>query len=113
MKTAIAGFILCLLSSGAQAHSTLLSTSPANGAVLSSAPTEVSAVFAKRIRLTRVQLIDAADSSVDLDLTDYGAFETEFLFAIPALDAGKFRIDWRGLGEDGHILNGSFEFFVE
>lgn len=113
MKTAIAGFILCFLTTAVHAHSPLLSTSPADGAVLSTAPTEVTATFAKGIRLTRVQLIDATDTSVDLDLTDYGAFGTEFLFIVPAITAGQFRIDWRGLGEDGHILNGSFEFTVE
>ncbi len=113
MKTAIAGLILFLMTTNAHAHSPLSSTIPEDGALLAEAPTELSVQFAKGIRLTRVQLVDVEDIALDLDLSDYTSFDTDFVLALPVLNSGQYRIEWRGLGEDGHILNGSFGFLVE
>ena len=113
MKTAIAGLALCLMTTVAHAHSPLSSTSPQDGAVLAIAPIELSLAYAKGIRLTRVQLVDAEESAIDLDLNDYSAFDTDFILTLPVMESGQYQIEWRGLGEDGHILNGSFGFTVE
>ena len=37
------------------------------------------------------------------------------IFAIPmqSMGEGTYEIEWRGLGEDGHPMNGTFGFTVE
>lgn len=113
MKKAIAGLTLCLMTTVAHAHSPLSSTNPQEGAVLAIAPMELSLTYAKGIRLTRVHLVDSEESAIDLDLSEYGSFQTDFLLTLPVIESGQYQIEWRGLGEDGHILNGSFGFVVE
>ena len=42
----------------------------------------------------------------------YG-FTKRYQIPFEAVGVGKYLIEWRGLGEDGHALNGNFSFTVE
>lgn len=94
------------------AHSKLASSTPANEAVIATAPTEIMLSFAKKIRLTRVALVGASGTE-DLDLSHVSAFETEYTLTATAIDAGDYTVEWRGLGGDGHPLSGTFSYTVE
>ena len=32
---------------------------------------------------------------------------------LPSLKMGEYKIDWRALSEDGHMINGTFSFKIK
>ena len=108
----LAGLIL-LSATAALAHSKLDTTMPANGAVLAQAPESIVLTFAKRLRLTRVRMIHNDGPALDLDLGGQKSFRTRFAFPLAGKGRGLYRIEWRGLAADGHVMRGRFGFRVK
>lgn len=113
MKKLALFVLLASLSSGAFAHSRVDTTTPENGAVLAVAPEEVRFNFANDIRLTRVDMTHADHPSVQLELGDQKSFDRVFTLPLEGMGVGTYRIEWRGLGIDGHAMQGEFSFTVE
>lgn len=105
--------LIVTLATNAFAHSEIETTSPADGAVVAAVPAEVSIRFANEIRLTRVDMTHADHPSVQIDLSAYKRFDRDFLLPIEAMGPGTYRFEWRGLGTDGHPLQGEFMFTVD
>ena len=105
--------LLASLASGALAHSRVDTTTPENGAVIVEAPAEISFNFANDIRLTRVEMTHADHPSVQLELGDQKSFDRVFTLPLEGMGGGTYRIEWRGLGIDGHAMQGEFSFTVE
>ena len=82
---------LALTSAQALAHSEKESMTPADGAILDAVPETIGLRFNDGMRLTKVEMTHAET-------------HTE------ALDLGT---QWRGLGVDGHPMNGVFSFEVK
>lgn len=104
--------LFALAAVDAGAHSDIETTVPANGAVLSEAPAEVELEFAKPIRVTRIQLTVDQGAPVDLDLGEQASFATRIRIPFPDNGSGSYRIEWRGLADDGHTMRGELEFEV-
>ena len=104
--------LLALSAADAGAHSDIETTVPANGAVLGEAPAEIELEFAKPIRVTRIQLTVDQGAPVDLDLGEQASFATRIQIPFPAMGSGSYRIEWRGLADDGHTMRGELEFEV-
>lgn len=113
MKTFLLAGIIGIWATGAMAHSPLDATTPANEATVTEMPSEVLMDFKGDIRLTRVAITHADTHSMDVDLGEQTAFTQEFALPMHDMGAGTYVIEWRGLGVDGHALNGSFSFSVE
>lgn len=114
MMGKIAAVLAFLLTANiALAHSPLERTVPADGAGLTDVPAEVALVFARDIRLTRVEWTLDDDQSGSIDLSATSGFATEFTLPFDGAGSGEYRIEWRGLGDDGHPQTGSFGFVVE
>ncbi len=113
MRNLVISVLLVLWSTATLAHSPLESTAPLDGDTMSAAPSEVKLDFHGDIRLTRVSMTHANTHSEDLDLGTQKAFAQEFVLPMTDMGAGTYLIEWRGLGKDGHTLNGSFGFVVE
>lgn len=101
------------LATGVFAHSSVTTTQPANGDVLAEVPAEISFTFAKGIRLTRAEMGHLDQPAIRLDLGDQTSFDLLFTVPLQEMGKGTYRIDWRGLGEDGHAVQGTFTFTVE
>ena len=109
-----------LISTVAQAHITLIESSPAADDVVAS-PTQIDLVFneqlvprASTVRLERVNEADPAGATtphVDVQVVNGGTT----LRAKPhhSLDAGTYRVHWRAVGEDNHPMTGEFFFSIE
>ena len=95
------------------AHSGFDTTTPQNGAVLAEAPPHIVLTFTKATRLTRVRLTHDEHSAVDLDLGDLKTFTTRFVVPVANMGSGLYRIEWRGLAGDGHVMRGLFTFRVK
>ena len=113
MKTFLLAGIIGIWATGAMAHSPLDATTPANEATVTEMPSEVLMDFKGDIRLTRVAITHADTHSMDMDLGEQTAFTQEFALPMQDMGAGIYVVKWRGLGADGHALNGTFSFTVE
>ena len=113
MKSFIFSGVIAIWATGAMAHSPLDGTTPANEAIVSKMPTEVLMDFKGDIRLIRVAITHASTRSMDMDLGEQTAFTQEFKLPMHDMGQGTYEVEWRGLGADGHALNGTFSFIVE
>ncbi|CUJ38113.1 copper resistance CopC family protein [Cognatishimia activa] len=113
MKKLTTFALIAMLASQAFAHSNVDTTKPENGATVSEVPSEINFNFADDIRLTKVSMIHQEADSVTLDLGDHTSFGREFTLPIQSMGKGSYRIEWRGLGADGHAMRGEFTFTVD
>ncbi|SFR39255.1 copper resistance CopC family protein [Litoreibacter janthinus] len=113
MKSILLAGMIGIWTTGAMAHSPLDATTPANESIVSEMPSEVLLDFKGDIRLTRVSITHADAHSVDVDLGDQTTFTQKFALPMHDMGAGTYVVEWRGLGADGHALNGTFSFTVE
>ena len=113
MRLFILAGLFVLMAAAASAHSRLNTTAPADGAVLAQAPAHIVLTFAKRLRLTRVRMIQDDGPALDLDLGGQKSFKTRFTVPLAGKGRGLYRIEWRGLSIDGHAMRGRFGFRVK
>jgi len=113
MKKFAIATLISVLATGAFAHSKVDTTSPADGAALTEVPAEIGFHFVKDIRLTRVDIVHQDRPAARLDLGDKTSFERQFTLPLEEMGEGTYRIEWRGLGADGHAMQGAFTFTVE
>ncbi|MBO1897788.1 copper resistance protein CopC, partial [Shewanella sp. BF02_Schw] len=73
------------LSASAFAHVGLGSSMPANGAMLSQAPTTLELTFTAPVRLVKLTMQDEKQQSVPLTLPSSATSQAAFSFALPAL----------------------------
>jgi len=97
----------------ASAHDQLLSSDPADGAVLDAPPAAVTLTFSAEILPISPTIIvrDAAGTAVvDAEPSVAGAVVTQPL--PPGLPSGAFSVTWRVVSADGHPIEGTFAFTV-
>ncbi len=104
--------LVSLAASPALPHSRVETTVPADGAVLDHTPSRVLLTFADRLRLTRVLVSHNDGPETELDPGSQTGFTTRFELAIRDRGSGRYRIEWRGLSADGHVMRSSLEFRV-
>lgn len=113
MKNLLLAGLIGIWATTATAHSPLTNTEPKDAATIVEAPSEVVLEFKGDIRLTRVTLTHADHAGVDLDLSGNTGFKSAYVVPLPSTGRGLFVIHWRGLGADGHAMNGTFSFTVK
>lgn len=96
----------------ARAHATLVSTDPAQGAVLEAAPDAVRLTFSENVSLVPdgVRVFDAAGAEVSSDATASGRDLAVELADEPG--EGTLVVVWRVVSEDGHPISGSLAFSI-
>ncbi len=103
------------LSRPALAHNTLLSSDPATGTTVESAPTALTLVFDKSVPLDTlsIEIIDATGVRSDLTGSYYGpSGDVQVITPLPALSAGDVNLRWRLVGPDGHPITGRIMFTI-
>jgi copper transport protein len=101
--------------SPAAAHNTLVSSSPADGAQLTSSPSQISLMFdlPAPLETASAQLIDANSVRTELTgLTHGPAGDTEIVLPLPAGLSGPMTVRWRLVSPDGHAITGRVSFTV-
>ncbi len=102
----------CLPGGPGEAHSKGPKIAPAHGSELVEAPEALRFAFAKPVRLTAVRLYDAEDSEIELPgKRSIKPVKTRRI-ALPPLEAGAYRVQWRALSADGHPVDGEFSFTI-
>ena len=108
----LAALIALALPPTAHAHSLLLSSSPKADAVVDGAPA-VTLRFNNRIekKLSHIRLVPPRGQAQALAVRTDG--DVDALEApLPPLATGRYRVDWRVLSTDGHVVSGTFAFSV-
>ena len=111
----IVASVVGLASGTASAHNTLVSSDPADGAQLSTAPTQITWVFDKTVPLETmtVTLIDATGARSELSGSTHGAAgDAEVVTPLPTLQPGPVSVRWRLVGPDGHPITGRVDFTI-
>jgi methionine-rich copper-binding protein CopC len=99
MKYLLSALALFVTLGVAQAHTHLKSSKPADQAVLAVAPKEVTLQFSEPTRLTAVTVLPKeATAEVTLPVT----------ITAP----GDYKLNWRAVGSDNHVMSGSIRFTV-
>jgi copper transport protein len=112
---AVLAAALALTPGVAAAHNTLVSSDPADGAVLSVAPSQITWRFDKSVPLETmsVTLIDATGARSELSGSTHGpAGDTEVVTPLALSQPGPVSLRWRLVGPDGHTITGRVDFTV-
>ncbi|MEX0309630.1 MAG: copper resistance protein CopC [Tateyamaria sp.] len=113
MKQVFLAATVAFLATSALAHSPLEATVPEQDAILDVAPNEIALDFKGKIRLTRVTLTLDSQQATDLDLGAFKGFLSDYAIPVEPMGSGAYEVEWRGLGDDGHPMNGTFSFTVK
>ena len=99
------------LAAAAQAHTPLASSLPAADASVA-APKTVELAFGGDVRLTAVSLTDSSGAAKHVDAVPT-AIAKQFSLAVhEPLAPGAYKVVWRAVGGDTHIISGEFGFTV-
>lgn len=99
----------------ASAHNSLDSSTPADGAALDIAPSQVVWSFANPVPLETltVTLTDPNNVRSELPGSAHGpAGTTEVVTPLPPLGSGPYSVRWRLVGADGHPISDSISFTI-
>jgi methionine-rich copper-binding protein CopC len=113
VTVAAAALLLGPIAGAAQAHDSLASSSPADGATVGTAPAAVTLVFAEAPEALGTQVsVTGPDgtSATDGDPTLSDTTVTQPL--ADELPAGAYAVEWQVTSDDGHPVSGSFGFTV-
>jgi copper transport protein len=108
----LAGLLVGAAAAPASAHASLVSSDPAEGAVLEEAPDTVTLTFDEPVSVVDdgIQAYDATGESLDIDA---GARDEVVTADLPGgLDDGTYIVAWRVVSSDGHPIAGSLTFHV-
>ncbi|KPB00641.1 copper resistance CopC family protein [Ahrensia marina] len=115
IKTILLGGLTVLFSTFASlAHSPMKSTSPENEAMLDAEPEMLHLNFAKPARVLKVVMTHStADASHETRVEIPTKDAVEEMHLTPEfMGEGTYKVEWRALGEDGHVIKGDFTFDV-
>jgi copper resistance protein C len=111
-STLFAMVALLALSTATQAHTHLKESTPANNSVVNAAPSNVVLKFSGAAKVTALTLHRDGEADQKLTATPATASQ-EVTAALPKLAPGKYRLDWRVAGADGHVMSGQLSFTVD
>ena len=116
MKKTLALTVLTLASAAAFAHAKLQNSTPANGASVAPAPTELRLQYNEpvEVAMSTVKITGPGDAAVATDkaVADPGDDKT-IVQPLPKLAAGDYRVQWTTMGHDGHHTKGEIRFTVK
>ena len=111
------GLLLALMLAGAtaaSAHAALLSSDPAENAVVQTAPTQIVLHFSEQVTLATddMRVFDPSGKRVDSGATGHnGSDDTTARVALASgLAQGTYTVAWRAISADTHPVSGAFTF---
>lgn len=112
MKRLMTAILLAATLSGpALAHTKLKAAIPADGSTVETAPATFTLTFSEPARLTAVSV--QKDGGAEQKITGLPtAASAEARIPAPKLDNGRYTLNYRLVGADGHVINGKVSFTV-
>lgn len=103
---------LSLAAGPAGAHTAVKSVSIAEGARLKAAPPSVTVTMGRPVGVGGVTLTTSAGRDVPLAYKPSRAMSAAFSVPLPRLAPDAYRLNWRVIAEDGHVMTGGVAFTV-
>lgn len=96
------------------AHAKLEKATPADGATVAAAPSNVELVFneALDLKLTKID-VTGPSGKVELGPVHSTAAKSVMARVNAKLEDGKYTVSWQTAGDDGHVVKGEFSFTVK
>jgi len=106
--------VVVVPASPAAAHAELVSTEPASGEVLPTAPEQVVLHFTEGVQVgdDAVELFASAGDEIDVGEVTTADRGAAVAVDVPALDDGAYVVAWRVTSADSHPIHGAFTFRV-
>jgi len=106
-----AGFLVIAGATGAHAHSTLVSTDPADGSTVAVAPARITLTFNEPAKALGTQVVVLAPDGRTVSTGDAVLTDSSVSQAVAGdLPAGLYTVQWRVTSADGHPLDGTLTF---
>lgn len=119
MRRLLWGLLIAVLSvlsfSPAGAHSRLERASPAAGSTIQRSPPQLKLWFTERLEpaFSKVRVLDRNGKQVDKADPEVDGADAKLLrVSLPKLAPGTYRVQWRVLSVDTHVIEGDFTFDV-
>ena len=99
----------------AWAHAALQSATPAKDEEVAAAPKEITLRFNEKLEaaFSNAKLIDSTGKEVSTGKATLDAANPSVMkLAVPALSPGKYKVEYTGVGHDGHRRKGDYVFTV-
>jgi methionine-rich copper-binding protein CopC len=114
LRIVFAVMIASALSAFALAHTHLEKTEPADGAVLTAAPSHVELWFNEKPDLTVSKITVAGSSGAVAVGPTHSMSDKSMMADIKThLSDGNYVVSWQAAGDDGHVSKGEFKFSVK
>ena len=114
IRTAVlAAALAAMVPATASAHAMLHGSDPADGATVSGSPRAVNLTFSEECRVTALRLLDEAGKEHQLRRDGGRAASSRASATVASpLPPGAYRLEWRAMGDDGHVMRGAVRFAV-
>ena len=116
MKKLVTLAAMTTMSALAFAHAKLQSSTPADGATVAVAPSELRLAYNEpvEVAMSTIKVSGPGDAAVTLDkVTADSSDEKVLVQHLPKLSAGEYRVEWSTMGHDGHHRKGELRFTVK
>ncbi|SMP52116.1 copper homeostasis periplasmic binding protein CopC [Noviherbaspirillum suwonense] len=110
VATAMAG------ASNAWAHAGLQTSVPEKDAEIAAAPKEITLQFNEKLEsaFSTAKLVDSTGKQVNVEKPTLDASNPSVMkLRVPALSPGKYKVEYVGVGHDGHRRKGDYSFTVK
>ena len=97
----------------ANAHTKVQSASIKDGGIYQTMPEVFDLVFAQKVGLATFSIKDSEGRNIDVDFMPPKSRETKFTVPMPKLARGQYKMTWRAVSKDGHVVKGSLSFTVQ
>lgn len=105
--------LLLALSAPVSAHTGLKSSSPADGETVTERLQEIRLEFETAIENgSTLSLIDESGAEISIENVELSENEMTATTTKP-LDGGQYSANWRIVGEDGHVIEGTYSFIIQ
>jgi copper transport protein len=104
-----------IFASAAFGHAKLVESAPANGEKLNAMPKAVMLTFSAQLQSTEINSIVVTDSSgkrVNKNTLILTADGKKMVAPLDEIAAGTFKVEWKALSADDHLMKGEFSFTV-
>ncbi|MFJ2174217.1 copper resistance CopC/CopD family protein [Streptomyces sp. NPDC087851] len=117
VTTVLLGTVLTVLSGTASAHAALTGSTPEDGAVVATAPQDITLTFSEQIAMgdDSIRVLDPDNKRADTaKIRDLGTGSTvKYGVGLKAgLPDGTYTVAWRAVSADSHPVSGAFTFSI-
>src|SRR5229473_5953013 len=103
------GLALITFAVTASAHTHLQKSSPADGSVITTSPSNLVLNFSEAARLTALSIQKGSEPEQKLKPLPTTAAQ-QISVPLPALTPGTYSVSWRVVSDDGHMMSGALHF---